>query len=77
MIIVKEMTQHYQHLKKTLDKLDSLLQETKEDIKIHSMYDKCVLFNVQKYGDATNQDVIVSCKYCFKKSQYLLAVIFL
>ncbi|XP_077078810.1 uncharacterized protein LOC143732013 isoform X5 [Siphateles boraxobius] len=35
-IIVKEMTQHYQHLKKTLEKLDSLLQETKEDIKIHN-----------------------------------------
>ncbi|XP_077099997.1 uncharacterized protein LOC143750701 [Siphateles boraxobius] len=34
-IIVKEMTQHYQHLKKTLEKLDSLLQETKENIKIH------------------------------------------
>lgn len=35
-IIVKEMTQHYQHLKKTLDKLDILLRETKEDIKIHN-----------------------------------------
>ncbi|CAM4573646.1 unnamed protein product [Leuciscus chuanchicus] len=37
-IIVKEMTQHYQHLKKTLDKLDSLLRETKEDIKIHNPF---------------------------------------
>ncbi|KAK7173361.1 hypothetical protein R3I93_003245 [Phoxinus phoxinus] len=35
-IIVKEMTQHYQHLKKKLDKLDRLLRETKEDIKIHN-----------------------------------------
>lgn len=43
-IIVKEMTQHYQHLKKTLDKLDILLRETKEDIKIHSMYSECFLF---------------------------------
>lgn len=73
MIIVKEMTQHCQHLKKTLDKLDTLLRETKEDIKIHSMYDKCFLFNVQKYGDPTNQDVIVSCKYCFKKITILVS----
>ncbi|KAL0148218.1 hypothetical protein M9458_056450, partial [Cirrhinus mrigala] len=29
-IIIKEMTQHYQHLKKMLDKLDRLLGETEE-----------------------------------------------
>ncbi|RXN07739.1 hypothetical protein ROHU_032173 [Labeo rohita] len=33
-IIIKEMTQHYQHLKKVLDKLDRLLGET-EEMKIH------------------------------------------
>ncbi|XP_073679987.1 uncharacterized protein [Garra rufa] len=33
-IIIKEMTQHYQHLKKELDKLDRLLGET-EEMKIH------------------------------------------
>ncbi|XP_073717457.1 uncharacterized protein [Misgurnus anguillicaudatus] len=35
-IIVKEMTQHYQHLKNTLDQLDTFLREIKEDIKIHN-----------------------------------------
>ncbi|KAL1246753.1 hypothetical protein QQF64_034314, partial [Cirrhinus molitorella] len=36
-IIVKEMTQHYQHLKNVLDKLDCLLGET-EKMKFHNSH---------------------------------------
>ncbi|XP_030275685.1 uncharacterized protein LOC115583222 [Sparus aurata] len=36
LIIVKEMTQHCQSLKKALNKLDNLLHKTKEDIKNHT-----------------------------------------
>lgn len=39
-IIVKEITQHYQYLTKALDKLDNLLHHTEEDIKNHSMFYK-------------------------------------
>ncbi|XP_041866472.1 uncharacterized protein LOC121655730 isoform X1 [Melanotaenia boesemani] len=35
-ILVKEMTQHYQYLRKTLDKLDNLLHHTEENIKNHT-----------------------------------------
>ncbi len=45
-IIVKEMTQHYQHLKKALDKLDSLLGKTMEEMKIHSMYQLIYFYSV-------------------------------
>lgn len=40
LIIVKEMTQHCQSLKKALNELDNLLHKTKEDIKNHSMFHK-------------------------------------
>ncbi|XP_041848213.1 uncharacterized protein LOC121644386 [Melanotaenia boesemani] len=35
-ILVKEMTQHYQYLRKALDKLDNLLHHTEENIKNHT-----------------------------------------
>ena len=37
-IIVKEMTQHYQYLRNALDKLDNLLHQTEQDMKNHGRF---------------------------------------
>ena len=58
LIIVKEITQHCQYLRKALDKLDNLLHQIKEDTKNHIMFHKyfiCIIIQYIKYIDATEQ----------------------
>ena len=38
LIVVREMTQHYQYLRQALEKLGNLLHHTEENIKKHSKF---------------------------------------